>query len=317
MILNRAGELLIILAVEAAVGYPHALYRRIRHPVVWMGQLISLMDGKWNAGSERWRRASGCVLLLVLVAVAGGVGWIVERSVDTAALWAIASWLTFLIVVLAATTAFAQRSLHDHVVAVLKPLQAEELSAAREAVAKIVGRDTQALTAQGVSAAAIESLAESFCDGIVAPAFWFLLAGLPGVFIFKAISTADSILGHKDDRHRAFGWAAARADDLMNLIPARISGLIICIVGRGGLRTMLRDAPRHASPNAGWSEAAMAGVLARQLGGPVSYEGELTWRPTFGSGPPPEVASLRTALRVYWLACIALWLIVGGVAWLL
>jgi adenosylcobinamide-phosphate synthase len=198
--------------------------------------------------------------------------------------------------------------------AVLAPLQTGDLPAAREAVARIVGRDTQALSEEGVSAAAIESLAESFCDGVVAPAFWFLVAGLPGLFVFKAISTADSLVGHRDERHRAFGWAAARADDLMNLLPARVAGFILCIAGRGGLVTMLRDARKHDSPNAGWPEAAMAGVLSRQLGGPASYEGEWIARPTFGSGVRPNAASLNDAIHVYRLACGLLWLIVGVLA---
>jgi adenosylcobinamide-phosphate synthase len=177
-----------------------------------------------------------------------------------------------------------------------------------------VGRDTQALDAQGVSAAAIESLAESFSDGVVAPAFWFLVAGLPGLFICKALNTADSMVGHKDERYGAFGWAAARSDDWVNLVPAHLSGLLICVAGWGGLRVMMRDARKHASPNAGWPEAAMAGALARQLGGPVSYDGEMTWRPAFGSGPAPDVTSLRRALHIYWRACAVLWLLVGGVA---
>jgi adenosylcobinamide-phosphate synthase len=195
-------------------------------------------------------------------------------------------------------------------------LQSGDLDGARRSVSHIVGRDTAALDAEGVATAAIESLAESFCDGIVAPAFWFLVAGLPGLFICKAINTADSMVGHKDDRYRAFGWAVARADDLVNLGPARISGLLICVAGLGGWRTMLRDAPLHASPNGGWPEAAMAGVLARQLGGAVAYEGEHAFRAHLGSGPRPDVASLRAALGVYWRACFLMWLIVAVLAWL-
>jgi adenosylcobinamide-phosphate synthase len=317
MILDRAVQLLLILVIEAAVGYPQALYRRARHPVAWIGMLIKVLEKKWNAGSERGRRVAGCALLVVLVTVAGGAGWLIESFCGTnvPGTWEARKWPT-LVVVLVATTAIAQRSLHDHVIAVLQPLQAGDLATARRAVSRIVGRDTEALDAEGISAAAIESLAESFCDGIVAPASWFLAAGLPGLFICKAINTADSMVGHKDARYRAFGWAAARADDLVNLVPARISGLLICLAGCGGLRVMLRDAHKHASPNAGWSEAAMAGALALQLGGPVSYDGEVTSRPLLGNGRHPDPASLRAALRIYCRACVALWLIVGGVAWL-
>jgi adenosylcobinamide-phosphate synthase len=180
----------------------------------------------------------------------------------------------------------------------------------------IVGRDTEALDESGIAVAAIESLAESFCDGVVAPAFWFLIGGLPGLAICKAINTADSIVGHRDARHRDFGWASARADDLVNLIPARIAGLLICIAGAGGLGVMLRDARHHASPNGGWPEAAMAGVLERRLGGAVSYDGEPAERAILGHGKPPDANDLARALAAYRRACLLLWLITGGVAWL-
>ena len=310
MPLDRPAQLLIILMVEALAGYPHWLYRSVRHPVVWVGTLINALDRHWNAGSAARRRSAGCALLGVLMLFAGGAGWLFE--------WAAGRWLAAMGALLfVGTSMLAQRSLHDHVVAVLRPLREGDLDAARRALSRIVGRDTAALDAEGISVAAIESLSESFCDGIVAPALWFFTAGLPGLFICKAINTADSIVGHKDDRHRAFGWAVARADDLVNLIPARIAGLLICVAGVGGVRTMFRDAHLHASPNGGWPEAAMAGVLARQLGGPVSYEGEYAFRQYLGTGPRPDAGSLRAALAVYWRACVMLWLLVVGVAWLL
>jgi adenosylcobinamide-phosphate synthase len=307
--MDRATQLLIILLIEAAIGYPQWLYRIVRHPVVWIGSLITVLERRWNAGSARSRTVAGCALLLVLLLIAGGAG--------TAFEWMSRTWpSTIVLLLLAATTMLAQHSLHVHVADVLRPLAAGDVEAARLAVSKIVGRDTAALDSEGISAAAIESLSESFCDGIVAPAFWFLVAGLPGLFICKAINTADSMIGHRDDRYRAFGWAAARVDDLVNLVPARIAGFLICLVGFGGVRTMLRDARRHASPNGGWPEAAMAGVLARQLGGPVSYDGESAFRAHLGAGPRPDAESLRSALAVFWRACLVLWLIVAGVAWL-
>jgi adenosylcobinamide-phosphate synthase len=309
MALDRPTQLLIVLAIEAAVGYPQALYRAISHPVVWIGRLISAFEQRWNVGSQAMRRVAGCLLLLVLMLAPGALGWAFERASATTP-------VGMVVALLVATTLLAQRSLNDHVAAVLEPLQSGDVAGARRSVARIVGRDTAALDAEGVSTAAIESLAESFCDGVVAPAFWFLVGGLPGLFICKAINTADSMVGHKDERHRAFGWAVARADDVVNLVPARIAGLLICAAGLGGWRTMLRDAPSHASPNGGWPEAAMAGVLARQLGGPVAYEGELAFRAHLGSGPRPDVASLRAALGVYWRACFLMWLIVAGLAWL-
>jgi len=309
MLLERPAQALIILVVEAAVGYPQALYRIVRHPVVWIGGLIMAFEAKWNGGGQAARRFKGCTLLVLLILVAGGAGALLEWATEF-------SVPTLCAALIAGTALLAQRSLHDHVAAVLSPLLIGDLPGAREAVSRIVGRDTAKLDAEGISTAAIESLSESFCDGVVAPAFWFMVAGFPGLLICKAINTADSIVGHRDERYRAFGWAAARADDFVNLIPARIAGLLICLAGPGGLVTMFRDAHRHASPNGGWPEAAMAGVLSRQLGGPVTYDGEPALRATLGSGPRPDVSTLRSALSVYWRACGLMWLIVAGLAWL-
>lgn len=307
--MERATQLLVIVLLEAAMGYPQWLYRSVRHPVVWIGSLITALEKRWNTGAAGNRRLAGCALLIIVLFVAGGAGVALEWLSNT-------SPAVVIVLLLAGTTMLAQRSLATHVGEVLRGLAADDLAAARRSVAKIVGRDTATLDAEGISAAAIESLSESFCDAIVAPAFWFLVAGLPGLFVYKAVNTADSMIGHRDDRYRAFGWAAARTDDLLNLVPARIAGLLICLAGLKGLRTMLRDARRHVSPNAGWPEAAMAGVLGRQLGGPVSYEGECELRACLGTGPRPDVSSLREALGVFFRACFALWLIVAGVAWL-
>jgi len=309
MISERPLQLALILLIEAAVGYPDAVYRRVRHPVVWMGRAIAALDRSWNKGCEAVRRIAGVAALAALVGVAGVCGWALER-------FALAWEPATLVLILAGATMLAQRSLHEHVSAVLRPLESGDLPAAREAVARIVGRDTHELDSEGVATAAVESIAESFCDGIVAPAFWFLVAGLPGLFVCKLINTADSMIGHKDAQHRAFGWAAARADDLMNLVPARLAGLLICVAGARGCRVMLRDAHRHASPNAGWPEAAMAGALSRQLGGSVSYDGVPAHRPLLGEGSRPDAESLRSALRVYWRACVLLWVAVGALAWL-
>lgn len=307
--MDRATQLLAILLLEAAIGYPRWLYRIVRHPVVWMGSLIGALDARLNVGNARRRRLAGCALVIILVLTAAGVGVAFEWASHT-------NTFALIVLMLVGTTMLAQRSLHTHVVDVLRALESGDIETARRSVAMIVGRDTVALDAQGVSAAAIESLSESFCDGIVAPVFWFLVAGLPGLIVCKAINTADSMIGHKDERYGAFGWAAARADDVLNFVPARVSGLLICAVGCGGLSTMFRDAHRHASPNGGWPEAAMAGVLARQLGGPVSYDGESAFRAYLGNGPRPDVESLRAALRVFWRACLALWVIAGALAWL-
>jgi adenosylcobinamide-phosphate synthase len=216
-----------------------------------------------------------------------------------------------------ASVGLAQRSLYEHVAAVRTALDASDLGAAREAVGGIVGRDVAALDDSQVAAAALESLAESFNDGVIAPAFWLALAGLPGLFVYKAVNTADSLIGHMEPRWRAFGWAAARTDDLMNLIPARLAGALIAVAGRGGFKTMLRDAPRHASPNAGWPEAAMAGALGLSLGGPARYDGVLVARPSFGDGSAAQPRDLARGLRLFVRACGLLWILaaLGALAW--
>ncbi|MEH3040720.1 MAG: adenosylcobinamide-phosphate synthase CbiB [Sphingomonas paucimobilis] len=286
---------LAALIVEAAVGYPHRWW----HPVMGVGVLIDGLERQWN----RRRRREGVALVLVLIALAVPLGQMIER-------------LGTIVTVLVATTGLAQRSLHDHVAAVARPLAAGDLHAARRAVAMIVGRDTDSLNEAGVATAAIESLAESFCDGVVAPALGLLLFGLPGLFVVKAINTADSMVGHRTPELGAFGWAAARADDVVNFVPARIAGALIALAGRGGWDVMRRDARLHASPNGGWPEAAMAGALGRQLGGAVSYDGEPAHRAVLGDGPPPNAADLIRALAIYRTACLLLWMLVGIVPWL-
>ena len=203
--------------------------------------------------------------------------------------------------------ALAQRSLYDHVRPIAVALAHNDLPAAREAVGMIVGRDTRELDQPGIARAAIESLAESFCDGIVAPLFWLIVGGLPGVWAYKAINTADSLIGHREERWRAFGWAAARTDDLLNLVPARIGGAVICMAGGGGWTTMWRDHARHASPNAGWTEAAMAGALGLRLAGPISYDGVVHEKPWIGQGKTDaDAVDVWRAIRVYVRSCLVL-----------
>lgn len=292
-----------MLIAEAALGYP----RRWPHPVMAVGGLIAAGERRWNSGGSAPRRAAGAALVAALVALSVAIGGGIERLAGDG--WGMAA------VVAGGTTGLAQRSLDEHVRAVLRPLAAGDLPGARRAVAMIVGRDVDALDGQGVATAAVESLAESFCDGVVAPAFWFMVAGLPGLFAAKAINTADSMIGHRTPDLADFGWASARADDAVNWLPARISGVLVCLAGAGGWRTMWRDAPAHASPNGGWPEAAMAGVLRRRLGGPVRYDGEPAMRATLGTGALPDPEDLRRALRVYRTACLLLWMLVGALAW--
>jgi len=307
-----ADPLLVLAAagLDAAVGYPDRLHRRVPHPVVWAGGAISALERAWNR--REWgpfrRRVLGILVVVLVGGAAVTAGWLPGFAPGPVAV---------ALTVVLGSVGLAQRSLYDHVAAVLRPLEVGDIVGARQAVSMIVGRDVEALDEAGVAAAALESLAESFNDGVVAPVFWFVLAGLPGLFAFKVVNTADSLIGHRELRWRDFGWAAARTDDLMNLAPARIAGVLVALAGGRGWRTMWRDAPRHASPNAGWPEAAMAGALGVQLGGLATYDAVGHMRPTFGDGPAPTLGDLRRGLSVYVRACALLWgaLLLGALAW--
>lgn len=305
---------LTALALDAALGWPGALYRRVGHPVGLFARIIDGCEARWNRANYDFakRRALGVLTLLILLLVAGGLGLGLQHLLlATLGGW---GWIG---VAILAWPALAQRSLFDHVRAVGERIDAGDLGGARDAVAMIVGRDTAALDESGVSRAAIESLAESFCDGVAAPLFWLLLLGLPGVWAYKAVNTADSLIGHREARWRAFGWAAARLDDLANWIPARVAGALICLAGCGGWRILRRDARQHASPNAGWPEAAMAGALGLRLAGPIAYDGVMHEKSWIGDGAKDARGrDIDRALAVYWRACLLLWLIAGGAAWL-
>ncbi len=302
---------LVALALDAAIGWPAGLYRRIGHPVGLFARVIHACErwGNRPAYSAMLRRALGIATMLVLIALTGGAAWAMQHVILSAL--GPSAWIAIAVL---AFPALAQRSLHNHVVPVAQALEHGDIDAGRQAAAMIVGRDVETLDEAGVSRAAIESLSESFCDGVAAPLFWLLILGLPGVWAYKAINTADSLIGHKEERWRAFGWAAARIDDLANLVPARLGGVLICIAGRGW-RAMWRDAGKHASPNAGWPEAAMAGALGLALAGPVSYDGVRHDKPWIGTGRTNAgPADIRRALAIYRRACLLLWLIAGGVA---
>ncbi|MEM6759415.1 MAG: adenosylcobinamide-phosphate synthase CbiB [Pseudomonadota bacterium] len=246
---------------DALFGEPRWLWSRLPHPAVLMGRLVGLLDQKLNRPPAA--RVAGGLALLILIAVAGMLGWIISQAGE-------------LVVVLCAAILLAQRSLIDHVRAVADGLRIS-LGDGRRAVAMIVGRDVSETPASGIARASIESLAENFSDGVVAPAFWFLVAGLPGIAIYKIVNTADSMIGYRTERYKEFGWAAARFDDLLNWIPARLSAALIALVG-GSTRawTEIRhDAALHRSPNAGWPEAALAHSLNFALSGPRSYHGQM------------------------------------------
>ncbi|SNT08912.1 adenosylcobinamide-phosphate synthase [Sphingomonas laterariae] len=306
---------LVALFLDAAVGWPDRLYRVVGHPVGGFARLITAAERRWNRPqrSESARRLAGVALVLLLIVAVFTAALAVEQ-----ALWAGLGRWGWIGVGLCAFPGLAQRSLYDHVRPVARHLAAGDLPAARQAVGMIVGRDTAALDEAGVARAAIESLAESFCDGVAAPLFWLLLLGLPGLWVYKAINTADSLIGHKEARWRAFGWAAARTDDLLNWLPARLSGLLLCLAAPGGWGCLWRDHGKHASPNAGWPEAAMAGALGLRLAGPIAYDGVLSPKPWIGRGrADARAADIDRALALYVRACLLLWALAGGYAWAL
>jgi len=300
-----AGAMLVALLIEAALGWPDALFDRMGHPVTWIGGAINYCDQRFNRESDAlWlRRAKGVAVALGLCfgvwVVSAAIVWILPNG------WFWGSVLTGFV----AWPLVAARSLHDHVKAVALPLAQGDLTRAREAVSMIVGRDPERLNEAGVARAALESLAESTSDGVLAPLFWGLIFGLPGIAAYKAINTMDSMIGHLSPRHAAFGWAAARIDDLVNLIPARLSGLIFAAMSgdwRTSLKVMLRDASMHRSPNAGWPEAALAGALGVRLSGPRIYDGALTDEPWVNDeAPDPGAADLGRGLDLYLKSILA------------
>lgn len=308
---------LAALAIEGALGWPARLHALIGHPVGLFAKIILACERRLNRpGPAPRRRMAGTIATVLLVVPVFVVALLVQMAVHALA----GSWSWPILAVLA-WPALAARSLDDHVRPILSALQRGDLPEARRTVGMIVGRDTAQLDEAAVSRAAIESLAESFCDGVVAPLFWLLVLGLPGVWALKAINTADSLIGHREEPFGPYGWASARLDDLVMLVPARLSGVVLCFAG-GGWRVMARDHARHASPNAGWPEAAMAGALQVRLAGPIAYEGVLAAKPWIGEGGRDAgIADLATALTIYRracvvLACVILGVIAMGTAWL-
>ncbi len=301
--------LLIALAIDAAVGWPATLFKRIGHPVTWMGALISGLDRSLNDQSmTRSRlRFNGAVAVGMLIGVVGGMAMVVQIVVVSL----LPLWMAVALLGLITASLVAQKSLYEHVVAVADGLERGGLQGGREAVAMVVGRDPKTLDEAGVGRAAIESLAENFSDGVVAPVFWAVVGGLPGIAIYKAINTADSMIGHRSPRYEAFGWAAARLDDLVNLPASRLTaGLIVLAAllrgrsARNAASSVMRDAAHHRSPNAGWPEAAMAGGLGLALGGPRTYDGVRVEDVWMGNGRREVgAADIRAALSLYVTGC--------------
>jgi len=301
--------LLLAIAFDAILGDPPWLYRALPHPVVILGRGIDWLDRRLNreTAANVARRGAGALAVLILVGAAVATGWILSAAFARLPFgWVLEG--------LAMSSLVAQKSLYDHVAAVARGLEQGGLEGGRKAVSLIVGRDPESLDDAGVARAAIESLAENFSDGVVAPLFWAALFGLPGLLAYKAVNTADSMIGHRTPRHEAFGWAAARLDDLVNLVPARLAGLLIVAAAlmlpgaRAGkaLHAMRRDAPKHRSPNAGWQEAAMAGALGLTIAGPRRYGGRTVDDAWMGAGGRTEATAedIRRALRLYLAACI-------------
>ena len=307
------------LVIDALFGDMPMIFRHIDHPVVVAGRAIAFFDRKLNRQnrSETSRRDRGIVTVILLVAAAATLGLAIQRLCRGHLPGAVFEALLMAVLV-------AQRSLYDHVAAVAEALDAGGLAAGRAAVRHIVGRDPMSLDTHGVARAAIESLAENFSDGVVAPVFWYLLLGLPGLFAYKMANTFDSMIGHRTPHYRSFGWAAARFDDFLNLVPAPISGLLLaagavlasrCRPDRA-LVIMIRDGRKHHSPNAGWPESAIAGALGLALAGPRRYPEGLVDDPWLGDGSARAATSdIVRALHLYRLAC----LIEGGLlvaAWI-
>lgn len=299
---------LAALVIEAAVGYPAPLYRVLGHPVTWMGAGLGWLEARMNRPEAALsaRRAAGVLALFVYLAPVALVTGAVTAALTRLGL------AGFVLLALLAASLPAQRSLYLHVRAVADALD-KGLVEGRRAVSMIVGRNPQALDESGVARAAIESLAENFSDGIVAPVFWTALGGLTGGALYKACNTADSMIGHKNERYAAFGWAAARLDDLINLPASRLAALWLALAARltpdasagAAVRAIRRDAKNHRSPNAGWPEAAMAGALGLKLAGPRVYGETLVKDAYMGQGRrEASAADIRRALSLYRTACV-------------
>ena len=303
-------------AIEAAVGWPNWLFARIRHPVVWLGWLISAFERALNRcrWPHRVRYVAGVAITMIVLNTAAGAALLISAATPNTV-------LGYAIDAIIASSLLASRSLYEHVAAVATALSADDLAGARSAVSKIVGRDPKRLDEAGIARASLESLAENASDGVVAPLFWGAVFGLPGIAAYKAINTLDSMIGHKNERYAAFGGFAARLDDIANLVPARLTGLLFAATSlkRNTFAVMFRDARCHRSLNAGWPEAAMAGGLGVRLSGPRAYGVEIADEPWLnGDARDPDAATVHRGLTVYvraMTACVALLLLLLIVFW--
>ncbi len=295
--------LIAALLLDAAFGEPRWLWDRFPHPAVLMGRLVAFCDRRFNRGGNR--KAKGTLVAAGLLLTGLVVGGLIRLVPDRGLLES-----------LAVAILIAQKSLVDHVRAVATALR-RSIPEGRAAVAMIVGRDTADMTGPDISRAAIESAAENLSDGVVAPVFWFLVLGLPGIVAYKLVNTADSMIGHMTPRYRDFGWASARLDDLLNLIPARLTALLIALThGWVDPEPILRDAPKHRSPNAGWPESALAPVLNVALSGPRSYDGQRrdypwVWPEGRRDPGPGDIDAAAAAIWRVWGALLAIAVLVA------
>lgn len=299
--------ILVAMGADALLGEPRWLYRRAPHPVVAIGALANALERRLlrSAASAAGKRLDGLLMLAAMLTATAAVGTVIAVLLQRVP----GGWI---LEGAAMSTLLAQRSLVDHVRDVAVGLRVG-LNEGRSAVSLIVGRDPERLDAPGIGRAAVESLAENLSDGVVAPLFWGIVAGLPGMLAYKAVNTLDSMVGHRSERYRDFGWASARLDDLANFVPARITGVLLCVCGGAPLRAaaaMACDAPHHRSPNAGWPEAAMAGSLGVRLAGPRVYAGVTVDDAWMGDGRAEVTSSdidraIAIAWRAWWILVVA------------
>jgi adenosylcobinamide-phosphate synthase len=310
VLISGSGLFIVVAALgfDALIGDPDWLWRRLGHPVALIGALIGVLDRRLNREdrSQQQRKLAGIASMAAMVAVSVSVGVLVQTTVQQLPMGNI-------MLALIASIFIAQRSLYQHVAGVRSAFAEGGLAGARKAVARIVGRDPEQLDEAAVCRAAIESCAENFSDGVVAPVFWLALLGLPGLIAYKTINTADSMIGHRTERYKSYGWAAARLDDLVNLVPARLSALLLASAApiAGGtignsLKVVKRDASKHRSPNAGWPESAMAGALGVALAGPRRYATHMVEDPFLNAEAtsPAVPDDIGRALDLYAAACV-------------
>jgi len=310
--------LILAMGIEAYVGEAAFIFKRIKHPVAIIGSLIGFFDDKLNRPKrsqlDRAVRGAFVVVFMVSLSAAVGIGvmWLTLHMT-----W---GWVLECALLV---TLIAGRGLYNAVARVARGLELEGLEGGRAAVRHIVGRDPNSLDAPGIARAAIESLAENFSDAVLAPVFWYVLLGFPGILVYKTVNTMDSMIGHKTPMHRAFGFTAARLDDALNAIPARLSALVFTAAAlfvptanpKAAIRTALRDAKKHRSFNAGWPEAAMAGALGIALAGPRTYGGEIVNDDWMGDGRARTThKDIQRALYLYGVACLITGGMVAGIA---